>query len=555
MKLSVKFVGVTLVASLAPLAWVGVRVVRETDLSLRASAVQLQRGLAERTAEAAKTQLDGAVSLLSVAANSLDVGNLTGGAPLEPLLNSYPILMDLWVYDANGREKTAVHRLAFTPGISPPLWEAVRKQILTLGYFAGPWETPARSAPRRLIAVPRVDVSARTVGYVVARINLFVLSESLQGLEFGAQGKAYLIANDGRLLAHSLQENLFKSGFRSPLEWASPNWTDGEHKSPDGKAVLIARAPLAEQSAWALTLQPVETALAPVTALRKRIYRSLVLAGGFAVILALVLSGFITRPLRKFRAAIRGMQEGRFDSLVDVRSSDELGEIARALQEAQPVLEKRVRDSVLGKMSRLLGHDLRQPIQALRNSLEAIFHHVTGADDAARKHRGLSLEALDWMDDFIEDILTVGRERPLTPRRMNLTDVARNAIAKIKIPEGIVLTPVFAENVLACSLDEKEMHKGITNLIKNAIEALGGVGRVEVSTYAKEGGVALTIGDNGPGIPDEKKSHLFEEFTTKSSGTGLGLLVVKRVVDRHRGRIQIESGPQGTHVTLWFPIV
>jgi signal transduction histidine kinase len=456
MKLTAKFIGVTLVASLAPLTWVGVRVVRETEQSLRAS----KQGLAERTAETAKAQIDGAITLLTLAARNI-TNNRPGAGALEPLLNSYPILIDLWVYNAQGQQQANLHRLGPTRGLTSKNWPTVRKEIQERGYFAGPWETPSGTAPRRIIAVPRLDSSNRPVGYVAARINLFVLTESLQGLDLGTAGRAYVITNQGRLLAHSLDENIFRSGFKTPPAWILTSWIDGEHRDPDGRSVLAARAPLTEQGAWAFYLQPLETALAPVTALKKMIQRSLLLAVGFAVLLALGLSGFITRPLRKFHTAVRGMQEGHFDSLVDVRSSDELGEMAQALRDAQPILEKKVRDSVLGKMSRLLSHDLRQPIQALRNSLDTIFHHVTGADETARRHLILSGEALDWMDDFIEDILTVGRERPLVPRRMNLADLAQNVLAKLKTPEGVVVTKDFPSNVPSCSIDEKEVRKAV----------------------------------------------------------------------------------------------
>jgi signal transduction histidine kinase len=544
MKLSVKFTGVILVASLVPLAGVGVRVVRETDRSLRAGAVRLQQNMAQQTVQTVENQLDGAVNLLFVAAHA--------GAG-EHLLNSYPILMDLWVLDAAGQKQYAVHRLAPSPGITPALWASVKRQIAQRGYYAGPWETPPGIAPRRLLAVPSMNKTGQTSGYLVARINLFVLSESLKGLDLGSQGRAYLITEDGRLLAHSSSDNLFKTPFVCPREWLSPTWQDGEHPHIDNTKVLAARAPLPGQGAWAFYLQPLDTALAPVTALKNRLRHSLVLAAGGALLLAVALSGLVTRPLQKFHAAIRGMQEGRFDRLVDVRSSDELGDMARVIQEAQPALEKKVRDSVLGKMARLLGHDLRQPVVALRNSMDTLFTHVRGADDVARAHMDLIRDSLDWMDDFIEDILTVGRERPLAARRMGIPDLVQAVLTKLKVPENIKLTTTVDDKTPLCPIDEKEARKAVANLLTNAFEALGGEGRVDISAAPQENGAALTIADNGPGIPEEKKARLFEEFTTKSSGTGLGLLVVKRVMERHGGKVVIDSGPQGTRVTLWFP--
>lgn len=553
MKLAPKFIGVSLLVALVPLAGVGVRVVRETDRSLRAAAVRLQHGLSARTADAVKTQWDGAVNLLTMAARNIDERRGLGTS-LEPLLNTYPLLMDLWIYDGNGQERAALHRLGSSPGVGRSNWKELKKEIDERGYYAGPWETPEAMAPKLLMAVPRLNESNQTVGYLAARINLYVLTESLQGLDLESEGLALLVSKDGRLLAHSSPKNLFKIGFKARPEWIAPQWRDGEQLGIDGKPVLAARTFLPERGAWAFYFQPAEIALAPVTALKKRILFSLGLGAVFAVVLALILNGLIVRPLRQFHAALRQMKEGHFDTLVEVRSADELGDIAQAFREAQPVLEKRVRDSVLGKMSRLLGHDLRQPVLALRNSLDTIRRHVAEPDATTQEHLTLSREALDWIDDFIEDILTVGRERPLTPRRMALDELVRSVLAKIRVPAGITLSTQVAEGTPKILLDEREARKAVANVVKNALEVLGESGKVDLLIGPSGNGAALTVADNGPGIPEEKKSRLFEEFTTKDSGTGLGLLVVKRVMDRHSGRVEVDSSPQGTRVTLWFPV-
>jgi signal transduction histidine kinase len=111
------------------------------------------------------------------------------------------------------------------------------------------------------------------------------------------------------------------------------------------------------------------------------------------------------------------------------------------------------------------------------------------------------------------------------------------------------------EKLPRAPMDEKAARRAIANVIKNAHEAVDDPGgRVDIRTGASAGGVWLSVTDNGPGIPEEKRRRMFEEFTTKVDGSGLGMLVVRKVMDQHGGRVDIESSPRrGTTVTLFFP--
>src|SRR5271170_1043160 len=102
-----------------------------------------------------------------------------------------------------------------------------------------------------------------------------------------------------------------------------------------------------------------------------------------------------------------------------------------------------------------------------------------------------------------------------------------------------------------------ELNQVWTNLIDNAIDAMGGKGELRVRTYREDNCVVVEIGDNGPGISPEIKSHIFEPFfTTKGvgEGTGLGLDTVQRIVKKHRGSIQVESEPGNTRFRVWLPL-
>ncbi len=380
-----------------------------------------------------------------------------------------------------------------------------------------------------------------------------MLGDVLRGLELGSGGRAFLIDPNGALIAHSLPD--LPAGFTRFSPNFSPHQDEATYTAFDGVPVLAVRSQMPE-TGWSLIYeQPSSLALSAAEKARRRLTQSLGFAALFALLLVAGLSGFVTRPLNQFRNAVRKMQKGEFDSLLPFRSRDEIGEIAQALRDAQPVLEKRMRDSVLGQMARLIGHDLRQLVQGLRIALDTISRHVTGADETAQKHVGLSLESLDWMEEFIEDILTVGRDRPLARRSVNVNDLIKAIVARVRPRPGVTVETRLAENLPACRIDDGETRKALMNLLTNAMEAVGDRGRVEAATALENDHIVVRITDDGPGLPEEKKARLFEEFTTKGSGTGLGLLVVKKVMDRHGGRVTLESEPgKGVRATLFFPL-
>src|SRR6267154_2494474 len=102
-----------------------------------------------------------------------------------------------------------------------------------------------------------------------------------------------------------------------------------------------------------------------------------------------------------------------------------------------------------------------------------------------------------------------------------------------------------------------ELNQVWTNIIDNAIDAMGGKGELRVRTYQDDGCVVVEIGDNGPGIAPEVEPHIFEPFfTTKGvgQGTGLGLDTVQRIVKKHRGNIQVDSKPGDTRFQVWLPL-
>ncbi|MFZ0736441.1 MAG: ATP-binding protein [Candidatus Acidiferrales bacterium] len=126
-----------------------------------------------------------------------------------------------------------------------------------------------------------------------------------------------------------------------------------------------------------------------------------------------------------------------------------------------------------------------------------------------------------------------------------------------KIKRGVVVRRDYERIPLLVNSFGSELNQVWTNLIDNAIGAMGGKGELRVRTYREDDCVVVEIGDNGPGILPELQPHIFEPFfTTKAvgEGTGLGLDTVQRIVKKHRGNIQVTSKPGDTRFQVWLPL-
>jgi len=130
-------------------------------------------------------------------------------------------------------------------------------------------------------------------------------------------------------------------------------------------------------------------------------------------------------------------------------------------------------------------------------------------------------------------------------------------IMNFKLKRGVTVLRDYHDVPLMVNSFGSELNQVWTNLIDNAIDAMGGKGELRIRTYREDGCAVVEIGDNGTGIPADVEEHIFEPFfTTKGvgEGTGLGLDTVQRIVKKHRGSIQVDSKPGDTRFQVWLPM-
>jgi PAS domain S-box-containing protein len=210
----------------------------------------------------------------------------------------------------------------------------------------------------------------------------------------------------------------------------------------------------------------------------------------------------------------------------------------------------------LGEMAAVVAHEVKNPLAAIKGALQVIGGRMP-AESRERLIMADIVARVDSLNDIVQDLLVFARPREpqLTP--VALADLVENTAALVrKDPASASLGIAISGARPVVPLDVDQMRTVFLNLLLNAAQASGASGRIAVTIGADDLAATVAIADDGPGIPEDVRPRIFEPFfTTKHRGTGLGLPTARRVVERHRGTIDVDCPPSGgTVVTVTLPM-
>ncbi len=272
------------------------------------------------------------------------------------------------------------------------------------------------------------------------------------------------------------------------------------------------------------------------------------------------------KPVFDERGMFRGYRGTAKDVTAEVANELELARRVEArtteLRAAQEELIRKERLSVLGQLTATVAHELRNPLSVIRNSVfavrDAISAHKLSLDrPLARIERGITR-----CDRIIADLLDYTRRRELQRSALVFDQWLKEVLDEQEMPADVSLVRNLQASGVPLHFDPERLRRVMQNLIENAVQAIAPPsgerkgGRVTVSTKATEdGGVQIDVEDTGPGMEAGVLGHVFEPlFSTKNFGTGLGLPMVKQVVEQHDGDVVIMSAPgKGTRVIVSLP--
>ena len=278
-------------------------------------------------------------------------------------------------------------------------------------------------------------------------------------------------------------------------------------------------------------------------------------------ILLFSIQRWLVRPLAEVARSTAIISTGNFEHRVVLRSSDEMGDLARAinrmareLRQSQARLVQSERLAALGELVAYIAHNIRNPLASIRAAAQV------GREDAQESQEAFQdvIATVDRLEGWVQDLLSYMKPLSLNLVPDDLNRLVHNALAVFQNktaghgPRLVLdlhpLPPVEA--------DAQWLEQVLVAVLANALDASGPDGRVFITSLVTPDAVTLHIRDEGVGIPQETLDKVFNPyFTTKPDGVGLGLAMAKKVMAAHQGTIELHSEVgQGTTVTLSCPL-
>ena len=291
----------------------------------------------------------------------------------------------------------------------------------------------------------------------------------------------------------------------------------------------------------------------------------------------------MTRPIHALTQGVAAVGRGDFSQRIEVASRDELGRLSAAFNDMTAQLA-RVRDleerlrradrlAALGTMAAGIAHDIRNPLTSILIFSQLMSLHHDDPDVRQKFDRVVPRE-LERVQGVIEDMMELARPAALNLEPTNLNEVLTQALELYEeqaATQGVKVAREFDPDLPFCNADRKRLHRCFSNLLANAIQAMPKGGDLAVHTSLvsdvhaaaspaagapSDTMIRVTIADTGQGIPPDHLSRIFDPFyTTKEKGLGLGTAITHRIVEDHKGSIDVQSQVGlGTTFTIHLPV-
>lgn len=286
-----------------------------------------------------------------------------------------------------------------------------------------------------------------------------------------------------------------------------------------------------------------------------------------SIVGAIFVSNWLTSPLRMIQRSFSSMELGKNNQAIDYQSNDELGELVREynlklveLETAAQQLAQSERESAWREMAKQVAHEIKNPLTPMKLSIQQL-QRVFDPNDPNSKTKidrvaQSIIEQIDALTSIANAFSNFAKMPQPKMEKIEMRAFLESLVAVFEAQETLVKLfggeePIWMEG------DKEMLLRVVNNLITNGIQAIpaGRKGKIRIYLTADSEWISIEVCDNGTGIPEEQLSTVFEPyFTTKSTGTGLGLAMVKQIVEGHNGTIEVkQTDTTGTTMLLRFP--
>lgn len=226
-----------------------------------------------------------------------------------------------------------------------------------------------------------------------------------------------------------------------------------------------------------------------------------------------------------------------------------------AINSSNEKLRHREKLAFVGQMATSLGHEIKNPLASLKGFTQLQMEKYPGD----QQYYSIMEQEIERINSIVNDLMVIGKPRSTNFQKNNLKEIIAYVISitkQLACDKKITLAAVLDDDLPLIECDENQFKQVFINLINNGIESMadGGTLKIQTNLIAKKM-ISISVVDQGSGIEQAEIDRLFEPFyTTKPEGTGLGLMVTKKIVEDHQGDIQVRSEiGSGTTVTITLP--
>lgn len=304
----------------------------------------------------------------------------------------------------------------------------------------------------------------------------------------------------------------------------------------------------------------------------------LLLAGAGAVIVCgvsiSVLAYLIQRPMVELQEKMAIISSGNLDVTVSFsQSNDEIGDLGRKfnhmvqqLRDSRLEIETMHRTQMsraehlatLGELATGLAHEIRNPLAGIAGVIEIIGRDLPASSPAREMVKDVRLE-INQINRILTDLLETARPHPPQMMKSNLNTTVEHAVMLAR--QQVISKPIRIEfhknpDLPEVEHDSDQIHQVVLNLLLNAVQAIDKSGSVTVTIGSQDDCALVTVADTGRGMTEQQLSQIFRPFyTTRNNGTGLGLSLVRRIVEEHHGRVDVASEPgEGSTFEVLIPL-
>lgn len=221
-------------------------------------------------------------------------------------------------------------------------------------------------------------------------------------------------------------------------------------------------------------------------------------------------------------------------------------EIQRQKEDLEIIVQQKTNEllqaeklAAIGDLGARIAHDIRNPLTIIMNTFE-IIKMKNRVDEKMSQHYDRVNKAIMRIAHQINDVMDFVKDNPIHAQKCLFSDIISEVLESTKIPDKVKLKIYDSDISLDC--DFSKMIAVFKNLLLNAIQATNGTGKISIRILERNNSIIIEIEDSGPKIPDEVIPKIFDPlFTTKQEGTGLGLSVCKKIIEKHAGTITVRN--------------